>query len=425
MEFERFRLSNGIPVVVSPISGYAPVVIQAWFSCGSRTEEKHENGLAHFNEHMFFRGGRDFPDAESVERELRLLGDVNGAFTNTEWVFYSMTVSPLHFRRAMRVFSDMLVFGRMPADSIEKERNIIIQERKRAQDDRSVVAEEEFEDFLFGDQPLGRRILGTEETIRSFTRDDVLGYKERYYGYPNMVLVVAGGTGVDEAYDALEEHFGIIVPRQRVVWRPFVPPDEQLPVRFLRTKEAKQAHLFIGGFAPSLKSPDAYAVEVLCKALSSRLWSSVRLERALAYNVSAESTFYADCGLVSVSAAIDSEERAISSAIKLIFSAIRDMTSGNISDAEIDETKTMLHSGFDLSFESVTSIAAFLGGHELQYGRAKTPRVVHEEIDRVTKADLIRLAGALWQEEIVSAFLLADRFPRFENKYCELRKMLR
>ena len=423
MDFERFTLSNGIPVVVAPFGRHAPVAVQAWFSCGTRADGK--DGLSHFNEHMFFRGGRDFPDVMAVERELRLLGGMNNAVTSAEFVFYYITASPIYFRRAAHLLSDMLAFGKMETEEVEKERGAIIQELKNLLDSPEQLSERNFANLLFGDHPLGRSGLGTEDAIRSFTVADILGFKERFYGFPNAVLVVAGGINRDEAIETLEEYFGFIPAKRRVEYQPFCPPLHPAGARLMTRKGIEQAHLHIGGFTPSQNSPDIRAVELLFEILSNRLLLKIRCEQSFAYNIFAAPTFYSDCGSFMIYAGIDPEERVITAVIESVFSEIADMKSGNISEEEVDESKIALHGRIDLSLESVAMSALFLGSHELQFGRAKTLAEMHAEIDRASKSDIGRMAEMLWREESLSSLLMARRFPRFEKKYCELRKVLR
>lgn len=162
MEMHRFTIRNGVRAVVVPTGDLAPVSLQVWLSAGTSAEKETEWGLAHFNKHMIYKGDRDFPDSRSLEREFRLLGDMQNAGTSKEAVFYHILVGRQHVRKALHIFSDMLISSPMRQDDLEKERGAIFQQLKDSNDVPRSAAEIEFGLFFFGEHPLGRDTLGSE-----------------------------------------------------------------------------------------------------------------------------------------------------------------------------------------------------------------------------------------------------------------------
>ena len=220
MEIHSLQLSNGIPLIVVPTFAGAPTSLQVWFLCGSRAEKEDEAGLAHLDEHLFFKGGDDFPDERRVERELRLLGGKYNALTSRENVFYFITSSPRHLSRAAHLLSDMLIHARMDEQAVKKECKVITQELNQLRDNPEDFAESEFTRFIFGDNPLGREMLGTKKTLRRFTAADAKSFK-RFCGPPNGVITVVGDIELEKTTEILEERFGRISQKEPVNWLPF------------------------------------------------------------------------------------------------------------------------------------------------------------------------------------------------------------
>ena len=425
MEMHRFTLNNGVRAVVVPTQTSAPVSLQVWFSAGTRAEKESEWGLAHFNEHMIYKGGGDFPDSRSLEREFRLLGDLQNAGTSKEGVIFHILVRRDHIRKAMHIFSDMLVHAPMRQEDLEKERGAILQELKDSKDDPRGAAETEFDAFTFGNHPLGRDSLGNEATINSFTADDVRRFKERFYGPPNMVVVLAGGVNPRESQELLEEYFGSIGPKGKTEWAPFLRPENHAACRLIKSPKFEQARLVVGGFAPSYFSPDTSVMHVLSEVLGYRLWHEIRDERGYAYTVSAAHSNCADTGQFKIYAGFDQGDERLQEVLKLIFREMAAIKSGGVSDEEFSEAKVKLQSQHVLSLESISMLGFFAASFELFLGRARTSEEVLAGVERVTKNDLVRLANDLWREESVYALLLSAAAPRFEEKYCKLRKALR
>lgn len=428
MDFHRFSLSNGMKGIAVPTVADDPVSLQAWFAYGSRAEKDHEAGISHLIEHLFFQGGKDFPDSKSVQRELWLLGEKSNAMTGVEFVMYYITTDVSQLERAAHLLSDMLVHARMSEKDLEKEKAVVVQELKAADDDPVDYAQRAYARFIFGSHPLGRDTIGTKESITGFSADDIHNYRNRYCGPPNGVLSVAGGFNsqdVGRIIGVLEKYFAQLSVRQAVEWTPFTAPPVLPPAESIVRPDLQQAHIFIGGFAPSFMSPDEGALRLLINILSRRLWLSIREDQGLAYTVAAVPKMFSDCGTFMVYAGVDNDEYRIMAAAESVLREMARLRSGEVTEAEIEETKTMLHTSTALSLESVWTKGVFFGSEELQRGRACSLREFRKRIDRVAKEDILRLAHQIWQEESVRSLILAGDFPGYEEKYRELRSVLK
>lgn len=221
-----------------------------------------------------------------------------------------------------------------------------------------------------------------------------------------------------------EEFFGALRPSERALWEPFAQ-DHTLPSTLLvKRPTVEQAHVHIGAFAPSIASPEFRTSAMLHEILSHRLWLQIRIDEGLAYAANAQAYCFSDAGYFLVYAGVDPCEDAISKAMRIIFREMADIKSGKISDEEIEETKSVMHAQLDLGLETSSQVGFFLAIRQLLTGETKTPAYVHEEIERISKEDLIRLAHELWREEVVRSLVLTTSFPGYEKKFLELRRML-
>lgn len=424
MDIRRFTLSNGIGVIAVLRPASPTVALQVWFRGGNRVERDGEINVAHLFEHLFFRGGRDFPDCRSVERELRLLGGISNALTADEFLCAYIVTSPRHLWRAGHLLSDTVLYTKCEENDFEKEKAAVVQELKKTIDEPEDFSERKFRQAIFGTHPLGRLDFEKLDVLGRLTRRDVLSYKERFCGAANALITVVGAINPEETAEMLEEFFREMPAAKAVVRPPFVE-DVTLPAaECIARPGVEQAHLHIGALSPSAVSPDFRPSLLLHEILSHRLWLRVRLDEGLAYAAFSESRAFSDAGYFLVYAGVAPSREAILKAAGIIFQEMADMKSGNISPEEIEEAKSVLHAQLDLGLETSSQLGFFLATQQLLSGDIKTPSEIHDEIDCITKENLARLAGSLWQEEKIRSLLLTSSFPGYEKKFVRLRKIL-
>ena len=422
MEIHRSQLSNGVRLIAVPRGASSPVAVQVWFRGGARVES--EPSLAHLFEHLLFRGGRDFHDCRSVEHELRLLGGTGNALTADEYMCAFLVTSSRYLRRAMHLLSDMVLYAKCDPSDLEKEKAAVIQELKTILDDHEDFAERKFREVIFGGHPLGRVDCEYLDAVRGFSSLDALRYKERFCGALNTIITVVGDINPAETAEMAEEFFSPIHQVEPVTWAPF-RSDRTLPAAKLITRKGvEQAHMHIGALAPSVTSRNFRASVLLHDILSHRLWLKIRADEGLAYSAFAGSLAFSDTGYFLVYAGVDPCEDTIIKATRIIFEEMADIKSGNMSDEEAEEVKSVMHAQFDLGIESSSRLGLFLAIREILCGEIKLPDEIHDEIDRVTKSEMLSLAHELWQEHDVKSLLLTTSFPGYEEKFVELRRML-
>jgi hypothetical protein len=201
------RLKNGLPVIAAPVDGTAAITVLMFAGAGSRYETREERGISHFLEHMFFKGGKKYPTAADVSRAIDSVGGDFNAFTGKEYAGYYVKVDATHTELACSVLSDMLNFASFPEQEIEKERGVIIEEYRMYQDTPMYQVGWDFEELMFGDQPLGWDTIGTEEVIRRVKQNDFVRHKTSLYTPDNLVLTFAGKIDEKKALALGKEFF--------------------------------------------------------------------------------------------------------------------------------------------------------------------------------------------------------------------------
>ena len=305
--FEHTLLSNGTRVLTAPMSHAQSVSCFVMFAAGSRYERRKESGIAHFAEHMFFKGTERRPTARDIATEIDSIGGEFNAFTGKELTGYYVKCAAETRDVALDVLVDMLRNSRFDADEIEREKGVIVEEMNMYADTPRSYVGNVWERHLYGDQPLGWDIIGTEETVRGATRETFLEYIDRWYR-PERTVVGLGGKIGDDLIERLEELLGPVGAASTGAPDVVVLPENGSPVR-IHTKQSDQAHIVVGARSYPHGHPDRYVVQLLSTVLgggmSSRLFTEVRERRGLAYYVYCANNSYADAGTLAAQAGVD------------------------------------------------------------------------------------------------------------------------
>ncbi|MBF0170307.1 MAG: insulinase family protein [Nitrospinae bacterium] len=392
--YEKSTLANGLRVLTIPMPGVRSVTVMVMAAVGSRYESRRENGIAHFMEHMFFKGALRYPDTMAVSSAIDGVGGVFNAFTSEEKVAYFVKLSSAKKRIAFDVLSDMLINSRFDADEIERERGVIVEEIRMYQDDPMSKVQIDFKRHFYGDQPLGWDIAGPEENIRAVTRRDFLAFLDEHYAADNLVLVAAGDITHDENVSLAREFFTFTRRRGKKPAPPFAAPTGG--VRSILTKrEIEQAHFIIGFPAPGDEHADQPALKVFNNAfggtMSSRLFHQVRERRGLAYYVRSGRSAYTDTGAIKISAGVNVAK--LEEAIACVMEEVAKAAAEGLTADEVAKAKENIKGRLDLSLEDSMSMASLIAGREALHGAVKTPEELVAEIDAVTEADVARVAA--------------------------------
>ena len=393
--FERTALPEGPRVISSRVPGARSVSIAAYVLAGSRLESAAEAGVAHFMEHLTFKGTAAYPSTRSISEAIEGVGGSFNAATDRESTVYWVRVPHREAARGMDVIGELIVRPRLSGDEIAGERGIIIEEIRGYQDDPTEFAQILFQTAMFGDGPLGREICGDEAGIRALPDDTIRDFWRTTYRPANTVVAVAGdidhATAVDLAGSAFGTGNGAL---------PGFAPAPALPAGdrvLLGKRPTTQAQLVVGIPALRRDHPDAWVLAllnaVLGDGMSSRLFQAVREDLGLAYDISSGLVDYADAGALEISAGVDPE--SLDEALAAIMVELARLRDEPIPAEELDRAKRYLSGGLEMRMDETRHVASWIGGQEALHDRVLTVDEALAEIDGVTPDDIQRLAAEI------------------------------
>jgi predicted Zn-dependent peptidase len=414
--FDRTTLANGTRVLTAAMPHAQSVSCFVMIAAGSRYERREESGIAHFAEHMFFKGTERRPTARIIATEIDSIGGEFNAFTGKELTGYYVKCAAETRDVALDVLVDMLRNSRFDADEIDREKGVIVEEMNMYADTPRSYVGNVWERHLYGDQPLGWDIVGTEETVRAATRDTFLGYVDRWY-HPERMVVGLGGKIGDDLIERLEELLGTMDPSETGLAEPVELSDNGSAVR-LHTKQSDQAHVVIGARSHPHGHPDRYVLQLLSTVLgggmSSRLFTEVREQRGLAYYVFCANNAYADAGALAAQAGVDLSR--IDEAVETIVAELRRIAREVVPSVELEKARSFAKGRFVLGLESPHATIMFGLRRELLEGRAVEPEEVLAGLDAVTAEDVQRVATEILAGDLrlalIGPFDEPDRFEK-------------
>jgi len=398
---KKTTLSNGLRVVTHKLESTKAVTVLVLVGAGSRFENKDISGISHFLEHMFFKGAERYKDSKAVSGAIDSVGGEFNAFTGKEYAGYYVKVASEKVDTAFDVLSDMMIHAKFDQEEIEKERGVILEEYNMYQDTPMYQIGWNYENLMFGDQPLGWDQIGTKEVIESVGHEDFVKYKEKLYTSDNTVVAVAGNIDHDEALEKVEKFFAMEKTEKAYDFEKCVALEEGAPRVYLKEKKTEQAHLVIGVEAYPETHPDHWVLKVLSVILggnmSSRMFLNVREKHGLAYYIRTGTDDYVDTGLISTTAGVDIK-RAEMAVEKIVEQYKLISKAGEIDAAELAKAKSFLKGKMVLNLEDSEEYAHLLAKFELLHKDIMTPDEIMREIGAVTLADLERVAADLFSD---------------------------
>ena len=414
--FERHTLANGLRVLTAPVPQAQSVSCFVMLAAGSRYETAETNGIAHFAEHMFFKGTDRRPTARDIAGEIDAIGGEFNAFTGKEYTGYYVRCAADTRDVALDVLVDMLRRSKFDPEEIEREKGVIVEEMNMYFDTPRDFIGGVYENLLYGDQPLGWDIIGRKETVRGATRETFLDYVDRWYRPSRMVVGVGGKLG-DGLLPRLEELLGDVEPRETGEPTPVRIPENGARVR-VHTKPSDQAHLVLGVRSRPLRDPDRYVLQLLSTVLgggmSSRLFTEVRERRGLAYYVFGTNHSYTDTGSLYAQSGVDINR--IDDAISTIVEQFRLLASEPVPADELEKARNFAKGRFVLQLESPHGQIMFGLRREVLEGEATEPTEVLAALDAVTAEDVQRVAREVLADgfrlAVIGPFEDAERFEQ-------------
>jgi predicted Zn-dependent peptidase len=416
--YQLDRLSNGLRILTAPMDSAQSVTCAIMLAAGSRYETPDTNGIAHFAEHMFFKGTERRPTARDISMEIDAIGGEFNAFTGKEYTGYYVKCAAESRDIALDVLVDMLRHSRFDPDEIEREKGVIIEEMNMYFDTPRDFIGGVYDELLYGDQPLGWDIIGRKETVRGATRNTFDSYVGRWYKPPRMVVGVGGKIG-DDLHGRLEELLGDMPAAETGSPSPvLVNPSPGARVK-VHTKASDQAHICLGVHSYPLEHPDRYVLQVLATILgggmSSRLFTEVRERRGLAYYVYGLNHSYTDAGSLYAQAGVDINR--IDEAVTTISAELRKIAEESVPADELDKAKSFSKGRFVLQLETSQGLIMFGLRREVLESRTPDPQEILAELDKVTAEDVQRVARDLIDGQglnlaVIGPFEDADRFEQ-------------
>jgi predicted Zn-dependent peptidase len=420
--YERATLGNGLRVLTAPMPHVQSTSCFIMIAAGSRYEDRSSSGIAHFAEHMLFKGTERRPRSRDITSEIDSIGGEFNAFTSKEYTGYYVRCGAETRDTALDVLVDMLRHSKFEPEEIEREKGVIIEEMNMYFDTPRDSIGGFYDELLYGDQPLGWDIIGTKETVRAATRETFLDYLGHWYR-PERMVVGVGGRIEGDLTARLEELLGDLPPTPTGAPPPAEIPANGGPRVALRTKPSDQAHLCLGVRSYPLIHPDRYVVQLLVTVLgggmSSRLFTEVRERRGLAYYVHGANNAYTDAGSVFAQAGVDIDR--IDEAIDTIVAELRKMAEEPVPADELEKARSSAKGRFVLQMEAPHGTIVFGLRREVLEGRAVEPADALAALDAVTVEDVQRVAqdilgsGAL-NLALIGPFEDADRFEQLLAK---------
>jgi predicted Zn-dependent peptidase len=393
--FQRDVLDNGLRVLRAEMPQVQSVTCMIMLAAGSRYETPDTNGIAHFSEHMFFKGTERRPTARDIGMEVDSLGGEFNAFTSKEYTGYYVKCAADYRDRALDVLVDMLRHSKFDPEEIEREKGVIVEEMNMYYDTPRDFIGGVYDHLLYGDQPLGWDIIGKKETVRAATRDTFLGYVDRWYK-PERMVVGLGGNLDGDALGTVERLLGDLEPQDTGAPAPVALAEEdRTPQVTIHRKDSDQAHLVLGVRSYPLGHPDRYALQLLSTVLgtgmSSRLFTEVRERRGLAYYVYAHNQSYTDAGSLFSQAGVDINRAG--EAVETIAREFRRIAEERVPDEELEKARALAKGRFVLRLENPQGMTLYGLSREVLEGHVEEPDEVLAGLDAVTVDDVQRVAA--------------------------------
>lgn len=397
LKYQITELANGIRVITETVSHIQFMSMGVWVGVGSRYEKPQENGITHFIEHMLFKG-TDSRTAEDISSAVDAVGGQINAFTSKETTCYYIKTLIEDFPLAVDLLADMLLHSKLDEEELRKEREVIIEEIKMYEDAADEYVQELLSAHMWQEHSLGRSILGTEETLATFTHDTLADYMQRYYTGKNMVISVVGNLTHEEVVAAVQKYFGEVPAGEKNQYAvaPIMGNGE-----FCHQKDIGQCQICFATKGVAKSDPAIYPMSILNTYLgggmSSRLVKTIREELGLAYSVYSYHGAYLDAGAFVVNAGTRPEN--CQQVIDLIREEIEKVAKEGISEEALAKTFQQLKGNMFMSLETVNSRMNKLGRGLLLYDRIITPEEDVEKLSKVTVQDVQQIAQQMFKED--------------------------
>jgi predicted Zn-dependent peptidase len=404
-DIQKHVLPNGLVVITETMPHVRSVSVGIWIRNGSRREVPEENGLAHFIEHMVFKG-TERRSAEMIAREMDSIGGMLDAFTSKEQICFNAKVLDEHLPIAFDVIADLVLRPLFYSEDVKKERQVVLEEIKMDMDNPEYLLHELFTSGFWPDHPLGRPILGTPRTVKKFSREALHHRFQTWFAPDHFVLTAAGNVTHERILELAQREFAALKPAGE--FEEPTAPSTRAPIHLETKRDLEQVHLCIGVPSFPLAHERRFGVAVLNNLLgggmSSRLFQNIREKLGLAYAVFSEITPYSDAGMFTVYAGTAAE--TVGQVVDLTIKEFRALKESLVSEEELLRAKNHLKGSLMLSLESTSSRMSNLARQELYFGRFYSLDEILASIEAITREEVQSLAQEFFRPEQIAVTVL-------------------
>jgi predicted Zn-dependent peptidase len=387
--------ANGLPVHSIALPGTRALTVLVAFDAGARNERPEENGMAHFLEHLVFKGGVKYPTYKDVNETAERLGGVLNAYTSHDLVAFHITVRAESAGQAIDLLSDFVARPRLDADELDRERGVVIQEINRAYDQPSTVAEYLIDRAAFGDHPLGRTVLGPEENLRRFTREGIVAFRERRWEGANGGAFLAGNLDHLPGEDELQEMFARFPTLHTP--EPYLPAPDFAPETLVDERDTNQSHLRMI-YRPDISATDereraALSIysTLLGGSMGSRLFEEIREKRGLCYSVYAVGHVFADVPILQLGSGLESSKCV--EAYTRMREIVDELRDHGPTEEEVQRARAYAAGRTVLGFENTNAVARYAAHQTIVFGEDIDPDAAIAALDSVTFDEVREVAA--------------------------------
>ncbi len=402
MKIIHKTLSSGLRIILVPQKDAVTATMLTLVGTGSNKENKRQNGLSHFLEHVCFKGTPTRPSAKQINEEFEQIGAITNAFTSDEYTGYYAKSHPRHIATLIEMVGDIVINATIPSEEIEKEKGVIIEEINMYEDMPTAKVMESLAALLYGDTPAGRGVIGTKESVRAFTRTDIVRYKSAHYTARNTVVAVVGAFDERMALDAIKKTFTPFPKGDKGVYAP-VRASVRTQSVAATTKSIDQTHIAIGFPSVPLGHKDGAAVSLLATILgggmSSQLFHLLREEMGVAYYVRAEQDPHSTHGEFVITAGVDTKR--VGEVLRAITRVLKERKTVLVSNAELSKAREFSIGMLGMGLEATDMVAGFLASQLLLTGKIRTPEMITKEYRAVTPEAIRRVAKDIFKPKRV------------------------
>ena len=398
-------LDNGLPLHKIALPGTRATTILVAFDAGARTERPEENGMAHFLEHLVFKGGEKYDHYRKVNETAERMGGSLNAFTSHDFVAFHITVRAEATMEALDLLSDFAGRPKIDAEELDRERGVVIQEIARYNDQPSAIAEDLIDRAAFGDHPLGRTVLGPEEHLRTFSREAIVAFRERQWAGARGGAFIVGNVehaGDEAAVTELLERFPTLTPNGAAE-----PAPAFAPQTLVQTRDSQQSHLRMS-YRPDVdvRDPKQRAAmniysTLLGGSMGSRLFDEIREQRGLCYSVYAVDHSFADVPVLQLGAGLDSEKCV--EAYTRMREIVGELHRDGPTEEEVERARAYVGGRRVLGFESTNAVARYAAAQTIVRGDTIDPDVSIDRVDAVTFDEVADIARRVDPEQLAVA----------------------